>query len=137
MASSQIMEKIREDILESGMDDRYKLGAYEFVLNGLDFYLSKLGEKRHVTGQELSLGLLSFAHKQYGPLARNVLENWGVEKTEDLGHLVYNMINVGLMSKQPEDSLDDFFEVIDFKSYFDDLECFEIDKPFIKRIKGA
>lgn len=137
MPSAQIMDKIREEILESGLDDRYKLGAYEFVLNGLDFFLSKIGEKRHVSGQELSVGLLSFAEKQYGPLAKSVLENWGIHETDDFGYIVYNMINVGLMSRQPEDSLDDFFNVTDLASYFEKPEWFQIDKGHIKRIKGA
>ncbi|MFP4681583.1 MAG: Minf_1886 family protein [Chitinispirillaceae bacterium] len=137
MPSAQIVDKIREEILESGFDDRYKLGAYEFVLNGLDFFLSKLGEKRHVSGQELSLGLLSFAEKQYGPLAKSVLDRWGITQTEDFGYIVYNMISVGMMSKQPEDSLDDFFGVTELDSYFEGHDYFEIDRSYIKRIKGA
>jgi len=135
--SPQIIEKVRNEIIEGGVDDRYKTGAYEFVLNGLDFYISKIGEKRHVTGQELSMGLLSFANKQFGLMAKSVLNNWGIEATDDFGYIVYNMIKVGLMSKQPGDSLDDFFDVMDTNSFFDSVDCFEIDKSFIKRVKGA
>ena len=135
--SPQIIDKVRDEIIENGVDDRYKTGAYEFVLNGLDFYISKIGEKRHVTGQELSIGLLSFANKQFGLMAGSVLKNWGVEATDDFGYIVYNMIRVGLMSKQPNDSLDDFFNVIDTNAFFDSSDCFEIDKSFIKRVKGA
>ena len=135
--SAQVIEKVRTEIIESGFDNRYKTGAYEFVLNGLDFYISKIGEKRHVSGQELSMGLLSFAHKQFGLMARSVLAYWGVEATDDFGYIVYNMIKVGLMSKQPDDSLDDFFDVMDANSFFDSVDCFEMDKSFIKRVKGA
>ncbi|MDR2727523.1 MAG: hypothetical protein LBB56_00185 [Chitinispirillales bacterium] len=135
--SAHIVEKVRDEIIESGVDDRYKTGAYEFVLNGLDFYISKIGEKRHVSGKELSIGLLSFAHKQFGLMARSVLSYWGVEATDDFGYIVYNMIKAGLMSKQPDDSLDDFFDVMDVNSFFDSADCFEIDKSFIKRVKGA
>ena len=74
MASTQNLEKIRLEIIEQGRDLRYKIGAYDFVLNGLEFYLAKIGEKRHVTGQELAIGLMSFAQKQFGPLAQEVLE---------------------------------------------------------------
>ncbi|KMQ52038.1 hypothetical protein CHISP_1027 [Chitinispirillum alkaliphilum] len=137
MTSIQILNKIREKIIESGIDDQYKLGAYDFVLNGLDFYLSTLGEKRHVTGQELSIALLSFAHKQFGPLSRSVLKNWGIQSTEDFGHIVYNLISVGMLSKQPDDSLDHFFNVVDFSSYFESQNDFIIDAENIKRIKGA
>ena len=134
---AHIVEKIRDEIIESGIDDRYKTGAYEFVLNGLDFYISKIGEKRHVSGQELSMGLLAFSHKQHGLMAKSVLANWGIRTTDDFGYIVYNMINIGLMSKQPNDALDDFFDVMDVDSFFDSVDCFEIDKNFIKKIKGA
>jgi uncharacterized repeat protein (TIGR04138 family) len=137
MATNQVLDHIRHEIIESGYDTRYKIGAYDFVLNGLEFYLAGLGEKRHVSGQEFSLGLLHFSQKQFGLIALSVLKSWGVTKTDDLGHLVYNMIGIGLMSRQPNDAIEDFFEVIDFKDFFDSQECFEIDTKFIKKIKGA
>ncbi|MDR0306872.1 MAG: hypothetical protein LBI42_08560 [Chitinispirillales bacterium] len=133
----RITEKIRAEIIESGLDDRYKTGAYEFVLNGLDFYITKIGEKRHVTGQELSMGLLAFAHKQYGLMAGSVLAHWGISVTDDFGYIVYNMIKIGLMSKQPNDTLDDFFDVMNVNSFFDSVDCFETDISFIKRVKGS
>lgn len=41
MASIQNLNRIREELIESGKDDRYKIGGYDFVLNGLEFYLGK------------------------------------------------------------------------------------------------
>jgi len=133
MPSFETSERIRKEIIESGVDDRYKVGAYEFVLNGLNFYISKIGETRHVGGRELSKGLLMFAQKQYGPMAKSVFDYWGLESTDDLGYIVYNMIRIGLMSKKPWDSLDDFLDVVDVPAYFGAAECFEIDKAFIKK----
>jgi uncharacterized repeat protein (TIGR04138 family) len=137
MPSNQILDRIRQEIIESGRDTRYKLSAYEFVLNGLEFYLAHLGEKRHVTGQEFSTGLLLFAQRQFGPLALNVLNTWGITGTIDLGNIVYNLIDIGLMSKQPEDSLDHFYNVTDFCDFFREQDCYLIDRELIKRIKGA
>jgi uncharacterized repeat protein (TIGR04138 family) len=137
MASTQSLNRIREDIIESGKDSRFKIGGYDFVLNGLEFYLAKIGEKRHVSGRELSLGLLNFAQKQFGPMAEKVLEYWGVRKTDDFGNMVYNMISIGLMSKRPEDKIEDFFSEIYFNDYFETEDDFEIDREFIKKIKGA
>jgi uncharacterized repeat protein (TIGR04138 family) len=137
MATPQVLEKIREELIENGRDVRFSLAAYEFVLNGLEFYLTSIGEKRHVSGQELSKGLLFFSHKQFGLLAQDVLDSWGVKATDDFGYIVYNMISLGIMSKQPEDSLEHFFGVISFSEFFKAQECFEIDKEYIKRIKGA
>jgi uncharacterized repeat protein (TIGR04138 family) len=136
MPSIEFTDKIREEIINSGFDDRYRVGAYEFVMNGLNFYFSKIGEKRHVSGQELSKGLLMFAHKQYGPMAQSVFDHWGLKSTDDMGNIVYNMIRIGLMNKQPGDSLDDFMDVTDVPGYFRKAEHFEIDREFIKRFRS-
>lgn len=137
MASTQTLDRIRLELIDSGKDTRYKIGAYEFVLNGLDFYLTQLGEKRHVNGSELSMALLNFAFKQYGLLSHDVLSYWGIKKTNDFGYIVFNMISIGLMSKQSEDRIEDFFDVTDITKFFKDKEYFQIDKNFIKSTKGA
>jgi uncharacterized repeat protein (TIGR04138 family) len=137
MASIQNLNRIRKELIESGKDNRYKIGGYDFVLNGLEFYLAKIGEKRHVSGHELSLGLLLFAQKQFGPLAEKVLEYWGIGKSDDFGNVVYNLIAIGIMTKKPEDKIEDFYDVVSFDEYFQRQENFDIDPEFIKRIKGA
>jgi len=123
--------------VESGLDTRYKLGAYEFVIGGIDFCVAKIGEKRHVTGPELSKALLMLAHRQFGPMARSVLRHWGVRATSDLGSIVYNMIRVGILDKRPEDSLDDFNDVIDIDALFGAIEYFQVDREYIRRFEGV
>jgi uncharacterized repeat protein (TIGR04138 family) len=130
------MKKIEDEIVAE-KDTRYKIQAYSFVLSGLEFYLSSLGEKRHVSGQELSKGLLLFSLKQFGLMAQDVLKNWGITKTDDFGYIVYNMIEIGVMSRQPDDAVEHFFDVVDFDTFFMIQNYFEIDKDFIKKIKGA
>lgn len=137
MATAQIIERIRKELIESGRDTRYRLGGYEFILNGMDFYLTSIGEKRHVTGQELTKGLLLFAQKQFGPLAQTVLNYWGITKTKDLGNIVYNMIDIGIMSKQPDDMIEHFNEIIDINHFFRSQNYFMVDKETVKKIKGA
>jgi len=137
MSSNKVRDKIRREIIENVRDTRYKLEAYIFVLDGLVFHLSRLGEKRHVNGRELSTGLLLFAQKQFGPLARSVFRNWGINATDDFGRIVYNLIEIGVMNKQPEDRLEDFFGVADVDEYFAGQDCYEVDKDYIKKIQGA
>ena len=137
MAANQVLDRIRGEIIDSGRDSRYRIGGYGFLLNGMEFYLATIGEKRHVTGQELSTGLLIFAKKQFGPLAQSVLRYWGITTTGDLGNIVYNMIDIGILSKQPDDSIEHFFDVEDFNEFFLKEEYFKITPEFIKRIKGA
>ncbi len=134
---AQAAEKIRAELLDNGRDTRYRLNAYLFVLNGLEFYLTKLGEKRHVSGQELARGLVDFAVRQFGPFAPQVLASWGIAATDDLGYIVYNLIEIGMMSKQPTDTIGDFFGVVDIREYCEKQDPFEIDPEHIRAVRGA
>jgi len=100
-------------------DQRYKPDAYEFVMQALWFTRKKLNRENHVTGRELAEGVRDFALDQYGPLAKTVLEHWGIGSTADFGEIVFSMIDAGLMSKTDEDSRDDFKDVYDFSGAFD------------------
>ncbi len=68
---------------------------------------------RHVTGQQLCLGLVDLARKRYGRMARFVLGRWGVHSTFDLGVIVYAMIDREEMKCADDDHLDDFRDVCD------------------------
>lgn len=74
---------------------------------------------RHVSGQELCLGLRSLAVEKYGLLARTVLRGWGVSTTEDFGKIVYAMVDTGLLRTSDRDSLEDFRGVYEFDEAFD------------------
>ena len=137
MAPDQALERIRREIILTGRDTRYRIEAYAFVLNGLEFFLTKIGEKRHVSGQEFARALVDFAVKQFGPLAHRVLADWGVHATSDFGYIVYNLIDISMMSKQEGDSLEDFFDVVDIKEYCEAQDPFVIDGQYIRSIRGA
>jgi uncharacterized repeat protein (TIGR04138 family) len=70
--------------------------------------------ERHLTGQELCEAARIYALEQYGYLARVVLRNWGITRTDDFGELVYNMIGIGQMRKTRRDKREDFNDVYDF-----------------------
>ena len=84
-------------------------------------------EERHVTGQQLCEAIRQYALHQYGYLAKNVLENWGIHKTDDFGEIVFNLIDIGQMRKTPTDRREDFHGVYDFESAF--RENFAITPP--------
>jgi uncharacterized repeat protein (TIGR04138 family) len=137
MVTPEILITIRKDILDSGRDNRYNLAAYAFVLNGLEFYRTKTGEKRHFTGQELCGGLMEFACRQFGPMTTTVLEHWGVRSTDDFGYIVYNLIDIRLIRKQPSDSLQDFFGVLDIHEFTERSDYFQVDRDHVKTVRGA
>ncbi len=99
-------------------DPRYKLEAYTFVLAALHDTVTKLEKPRHVTGQELAWGMRRYALDQFGPMAKTVLQHWGIRQTLDLGKIVFALIDVKLLSKQDQDKLEDFDKVYEFEKSF-------------------
>ncbi len=105
---------------------RYKPEAYLFVLAGLHATVSRLPEPRHVTGQELAEGLRIHALDQFGPLAAQVFEHWGVQSTEDFGRIVFSLVDARLLRKTEEDSLADFTGLYDFSDAFNPHSLFKL-----------
>ncbi len=101
-------------------DDRYHRDAYLFLFQALERTLSRLDERRHVTGGELLDGIREYAVVMYGPTSRLVFEHWGIRSTLDFGHIVFNLVRAGLLARTENDSLDDFREAFDFKKVFED-----------------
>lgn len=75
---------------------------------------------RHIGGRELCWGLRDYALQRWGMLARCVLESWSIRTTEDFGRIVFGFIDLNMMQKQPQDSIDDFRSVFDFREAFDE-----------------
>ncbi len=107
------VEKIAEE------DPRYKPDAYEFVMQALWFTQKRLDRKGHISGRELLNGIREFGLDQYGPMAKTVLNHWGIAKTDDFGEIVFNMVENKLMGRTDKDSRDDFKNVYDFDEAFD------------------
>jgi uncharacterized repeat protein (TIGR04138 family) len=99
-------------------DGRYSERAYLFVLAALEYAQGKLPARRHLSGAELAWACRDFALEQFGLLAETVLEHWGVRSTEDIGRIVFLLIDVGLLASQPSDKIDDFDRVYEFADAF-------------------
>jgi len=99
-------------------EGRYHERAFLFVLAAIEFLQSRLDARRHVTGAELSWACRDFAVQQFGLLAPQVLEYWGVRRTEDFGRIVYTLVKASLLSTQPNDREADFAAVFPFEEAF-------------------
>ena len=100
-------------------DPRYGAEAYEFVLLALNRVVGALPERRHITGAELAEGIRDLAIELYGPMARTVLEHWGLRRTIDFGHIVFHLIDHRILSRTESDRIEDFADVFDFDDAFD------------------
>ena len=104
----------------------YPLEAFSFVREGLSFTAERVhavpreGSEmdRHISGQQLCMGLRDYAIDRYGLMAPVVLGHWHIKRTDDFGRIVFAMIKEGLMSKTEDDTLDDFRAVYDFGDAF-------------------
>lgn len=108
--------ELLQDIVER--DRRYKLEAYLLVNDGLQYTLKQLDIRRHVSGRELLEGIRQLVLERYGRMAKAVLNSWGLFTTDDLGNVVFNLVNAGLMSKTETDTIEEFRAVYDFEETF-------------------
>jgi uncharacterized repeat protein (TIGR04138 family) len=108
-----IMDRLRRDY------PSYHDTAYVFVLAGLQYTISRLGEARHICGRELAEGCRDLALDRYGVMARHVLGFWGIHTTRDLGEIVFALVECGVLVKQDDDSLGDFEDVFEFHDAFE------------------
>jgi uncharacterized repeat protein (TIGR04138 family) len=122
-------------------DTRYRLEAYQFVRESLDYAQNELGLGRasrdaadeepareaHLTGQQLCQAIRQYALEQYGYMAKWVLSTWGIHSTSDFGDIVYNLISISLMKKSASDRREDFDDVYDFEDAF--VRDFRIKTP--------
>ncbi len=106
---------------------RYHPSAYHFVRQALDLALGHLEHRRHITGQELLKSIAKLAKRRFGPFARLVFEEWGVTRTLDFGIIVFEMVEGGIMTRRPEDSIEDFRDGYDFRAEFEDNYDYLID----------
>jgi uncharacterized repeat protein (TIGR04138 family) len=113
MVGENLLAKLRE------MDPRYTDAAYLFLLSALQYAIEGLDEPRHITGRELAEGCRDLAIEQFGPMARTVLEHWGIHSTLDMGEIVYVLIECRVLTKQDSDSREDFQNVFDFEQAFE------------------
>ena len=112
--------QLADDILSRirARGGQYHERAYLFVLATIEFLQTRLEVRRHVTGPELAWACRDFARQQFGLLAPVVLSHWGITRTEDIGRIVFTLVEVGLLVTQPGDSEADFEGVYQFAEVF-------------------
>ena len=100
-------------------EPRFHERAFLFVLSALEFSQTRLPERRHISGAELAHACRDLALERYGVLARLVLDHWGIRQTEDIGDIVFALVDLGLLISQTHDTRDDFAGVFDFDQAFE------------------
>jgi uncharacterized repeat protein (TIGR04138 family) len=116
--AEEVLARIR------AIDGRYHERGYVFVLAALEWCQQHRKARGHISGAELARACRDFAIDRFGLTSRTVLSHWGIHSTEDIGRIVYTLIDVGLLIQHATDRIEDFEDVYDF------TRTFEIDYPW-------
>lgn len=118
---------------------RYHPQAYLFVTEALRLTQEVLGrepgeeqddQSAHITGRELLDGVRLMGLRQFGMLAPSVFKAWGIQATEDFGHIVFELVERGELRKTDRDQLSDFQDVYSFDTVFHDEYRIDLSKAF-------
>ena len=99
-------------------DSRYYPEAYGFVMEALSFSQKKFKKSKHVSGEELLIGIKALLLKKFGPMTLPVLKHWGIKATDDFGNIVYNLVENKVLAKDTRDHYDSFKNAYDFDEVF-------------------
>lgn len=102
-------------VYELARQSKYAPGTFIFVHEVLQACTERT--PKHLTGKQLTLAAFIYSIKKYGGLARTVWEQLGLEKSEDLGKVVFMMVESGLMGKQEEDKIEDFDDLLTVEDF--------------------
>jgi uncharacterized repeat protein (TIGR04138 family) len=105
-------------------DPRYAYEAYEFLFEALAHTQKMVGRaaeptrsdapaENHVSGRELCAGAADLARREFGRMARVVFRLWGIDRTDDIGEIVFNLIDANLLSRTDSDQRSDFHALFD------------------------
>ncbi len=101
----------------------YDREAYQFLREVLEFTVKNQQKKRgdssrHVNAAQLLEGWRIYALKEYGPMVPTVMEAWGIRNCQDIGNMVFRLIEAGIFGKTESDTLEDFAQGYDFHDAF-------------------
>jgi cell division protease FtsH len=80
------------------------------VVSSIDKYLDAddVRDGNHIAAPQLAKAVLECAKQGYGRRGSRLLREWKLDQSENLGALVFGLVDAGLMRARPDDSLADF-----------------------------
>ena len=112
--ADELLDRIRS------LDSKFHERAFLFVLAALEYCQQHREVRGHISGRELAESCRDFAIDQFGLMAHSVLSYWEIRRSLDLGEIVFELIELGLLMKQETDRIQDFADVFDFDEAFEE-----------------
>jgi uncharacterized repeat protein (TIGR04138 family) len=97
-------------------DDHWPFEAFDFVRKAVEKAIEKAadaGTRGHVAGPQIVESARDLALQDYGAMAVYTLGQWKLQCATDVGHVVFLLIEEGLLAKSDDDRLEDFENVFD------------------------
>lgn len=91
----------------------FPIAAFEFAHFAMDRAIAAVGRRRHILAAEFVKAWVQEGIEQFGCCASAVFREWGVTSGEDLGSIVFRLIEVDAFQKDADDRAEDFAAVHD------------------------
>jgi uncharacterized repeat protein (TIGR04138 family) len=90
----ELFERL-EDLAAGGS---YDVSGYLWVLRVVDEARRQLEREGHIDAAELLANHRELGLREFGPMAFDVFRHWGVESPRDIGRIVFDLVEGGLLS---------------------------------------
>jgi uncharacterized repeat protein (TIGR04138 family) len=120
-------------------DPRFAYEAYKYICDAVTFTAKRLAsvaqkteidtDDHHITGAELLSGVCDMAVNDFGMMAPIVFSQWGIRTTDDIGTIVFKLIEAKCLSKSERDSPEDFHNLFDLNEALTKGFSFKIEDP--------
>jgi uncharacterized repeat protein (TIGR04138 family) len=103
-----LLEGIHQIVQKQG---KYPAAAYVMIYNTLH-WLQEKGQEGHIAGPDLARAVFFYTIDTCGFLAKTVWQQLKLERSEDIGEMVYHLVDANLIGKVPTDNQSDFDNVL-------------------------
>ena len=103
----------------ASIDPRFPSEAYRFVMRAVQVALSpSTSPGEHVSGREVAEAFRQLALAEFGTEALAKLAGWRITACDDVGTIVFRMVELGIFGARAEDKAEDFHAIYDFQTAF-------------------
>lgn len=102
--------KLRRRVIQDFFEQygKYAPDAYEFVTRAVIEQVEALEEARHLTALEVLQNFRRRMYSEFGWLASAVLAEWKINCASDIGEIVFDLIDMNILSASRDDKRSDF-----------------------------
>ncbi|MCL1946151.1 MAG: hypothetical protein FWF51_03225 [Chitinivibrionia bacterium] len=107
---SYCCDLIMSRLIDSGRDVRYSIRAYEFVYLAFNVLEKKQTVARtyDFSAKEIVQTAVNTANAFYGSIAEFVLADMGIKTANDIGAIIFNLVDLNIFSKSEYDETMEF-----------------------------